>query len=526
MANPKIWLSLVIVTGLATQTGVRTAALEGTVRNLATGDPITDVRVTLTPESAPAPTNRTATTDAEGRFLIEGIPPGRYAVGATLTLFFRPRQNAGPSAVTVTEGERLRGIQLFLSPTSVIAGRVVDERRDSLRSVRVEALRREFRDGGRVWVQAAQTTTDDRGEYRLFNLQPGTYYIRATQTNVTPLYYPGVADSQIAVPVSLAAGQESAAIDIEMRTTVEYSVHLKLADVPAGSTTNFSVRRRNGELNDQQAARPESLPDNTYRLKLPSGSFDLLVQVATPAGVQPRVMTHAGVIPIDVGNADRDLGAVSLRRTVPVTGRIVVPEPLPSSIAPERLALTLRAQDLPTTMTFTVRGSNAFNPDGSFTLTNVAAGRYQVQLTGLPPDTYLVAAREGTRDVLDTGYIVSGDQQPLELSVGGPSFVGTVDGAVVNALGQPVAAASVVLVPSGERRNNSAAFRTTTTDQLGNFLIRSVLPGDYRILAWEELEPGVYMDPEFLKNFEIRGDILRVLRGSRNTASVRVIPSQ
>jgi hypothetical protein len=81
----------------------------------------------------------------------------------------------------------------------------------------------------------------------------------------------------------------------------------------------------------------------------------------------------------------------------------------------------------------------------------------------------------------------------------------------------------VVLVPAPERRANPAAFKAVTADQLGNFIIRSVLPGDYRLLAWEDIEPGIYMDPEFLRGFETRGEAIRVQRGSQNAVSVRAV---
>ena len=55
--------------------------------------------------------------------------------------------------------------------------------------------------------------------------------------------------------------------------------------------------------------------------------------------------------------------------------------------------------------------------------------------------------------------------------------------------------------------------------------MRSVMPGDYRVLAWEEIETGAYMDPEFLKNFETRGETVRAQRGSQNSVTVRVIPA-
>jgi hypothetical protein len=524
---------------LVAQTDLRNATVEGTVRNLKTGEPLADVRVTLVQElPAPAlvPTpvaSRNATTDADGKFTITAISPGRYLVNATRTLFFRSRRDSGPAALTLAEGQRMTGVQILLSSTSVIAGRVTDDRRDPLRSVRIEALRREFRDGLRIWVAAGQAITDDRGEYRLFNLTPGTYYVRAAQSSMPPLYYPGTPDSQNAVPVSVDAGAEAGAIDIEMRRSPDYSVQLTLGGIPTGSMVNFLLRRKSALANEQQAARAEMLTANTYRIgQIAPGAYDLFVQVSSnPVGVgaQPRVLTNAASIPVNVTNANLDLGTVAIPSTVAVTGRILVPEPLPSPLASERLVLTMRALDLAAPIAATARGNTTppgIQTDGSFTLPYVAPGRYQLQLTGLPPDTYLISAREGTREVLDTGFTVTGSQSPIELTVGGPGSVGSVIGTVVNALGSPVSSSTVWLVPAPERRGNPAAFRTTTTDQSGNFTIRSVIAGDYRALGWEDLEPGSYFDPEFLKGFETRGAAIKVQRGSQNTVTVRVIATQ
>jgi hypothetical protein len=522
---------------VASQADLRNATVEGVVRNLKSGETLGDVRITLVqelPAPAPVPTpvaSKAGTTDADGKFTITGIPPGRYFVNATRTLFFRARRDSGPAVLTLAEGQRLTGIQILLSPTSVIAGRVMDDRREPLRSVRVEALRREFRDGLRIWVAAGQATTDDRGEYRLFNLTPGTYYVRAAQSSMPPLFYPGTPDSQSAVPVSVEAGAEAGAIDIEIRRSPDYSLQLTLGGIPTESTVNFLLRRKSALASEQQAARAEMLSAKTYRIgQIAPGAYDLFVQVSSNPGVgaQPRGLTNAANIPVNVTNANLDLGTVAIPSTVAVTGRILMPEPLPSPVAAERLVLTMRSLDL-ATIAVIARGTTTppgINSDGSFTLPYVAPGRYQLQLTGLPPDTYLISAREGAREVLDTGFTVNGTQNLLELTIGGPGSVGSVIGTVVNALGSPVSSSTVLLVPAPERRGNPAAFRTTTTDQSGNFTVRSVLAGDYRVLGWEDLEPGSYFDPEFLKGFETRGEAIRVQRGSQNTVTVRVIPAQ
>jgi hypothetical protein len=525
-------LTLILGILMLPQAAVRPATIEGVAKNLKTGDPLPDVRVTVTPE-LPGNAAKSATTDSEGKFILTGVVPGRYSLTAARTLFFRPRRNTGAVAVTVAADQRLRDVQILLMPTGVIAGRVVDENREPLRSVRIEALRSEYRDGVRTWVAAQQNTTDDRGEYRLFNLQPGTYYIRATQGNLAtpsaPLFYPGVADSQDASPIQIEAGGEIGAIDIALRRTSEYAVQFKVGGVPAGSTVNLTLQKRNSKLTENLIARPETLPDNTYRIsKLPPGAYDIFATVSTPSNIQPRVTTHAGKIPVNIGRSDEDLGTVAVRATVPVTGRIVAPEPLPSPIDLKRLIVTFRPLDLPVALNTTVRGSTTppgFNDDGTFTLSNVAVGRYQILVSGLPQDTYLVAARSGAREVLDVGYTVSGDHAPIELVIGGPGSVGVVEGAAVNARGELIPSSTVVLVPAGERRTNPSAFRSTMTDQQGNFVIRSVLAGEYKVFAWEEVEPGAYVDPDFLKDFETRGEALRVQKGSQNAVTVRVIPA-
>jgi hypothetical protein len=224
-----------------------------------------------------------------------------------------------------------------------------------------------------------------------------------------------------------------------------------------------------------------------------------------------------------MGRADEDLGTVAVQQTTPVTGRIVVPEPLPSGLDLKRLTVMLRALDGPANVN--IFTTARLNDDGTFTLPNVVAGRYRIAIAGLPPDSYFISARAEGREVLDVGYSVSGEQRPLELRIGGPGSVGVVEGAVVNARGEPVPSSTVVLVPAGDRRTNPSAFRSTSSDQQGNFSIRSVLAGEYKILAWEEIEPGAYVDPEFLKDFETRGEILRVQRDSQNSLTVRLIPA-
>jgi hypothetical protein len=289
------------------------------------------------------------------------------------------------------------------------------------------------------------------------------------------------------------------------------------------------VQRRDSRLLETISARTETLPDNVYRIpRLSPGAYDIFVQVASPPapGVTTRVITHAGKYPVNIANDNVDLGTVDLRPTVNVRGRVTAAEQLPAGVDPKKLVITLRPLEMPANFGATARGTTppgGIEDDGSFVISNIPPGRFQIVISGLPPDTYLVSARSQSREVLDTGVTVSGDEAPLDLVLGGPGSVGELEGAVVNARGEAVAYSVVALIPNGERRTNPAAFKTATTDQHGMFTMRSVMPGDYKVFAWEEVEPGAYLNADFLKDFEARGEPVRVQKGAKITVGPRAI---
>ena|SRR5437867_2313783 len=163
--------------------------------------------------------------------------------------------------------------------------------------------------------------------------------------------------------------------------------------------------------------------------------------------------------------------------------------------------------------------------DGAFTIPNVASGRFRVEVIGLSAKVYLTSARYGGAEVIDNGINIQGEPEgPLELRLGGAGSVGAIEGVVRNRDDQPVPDSVVAIVPAPNRRDNPAAFKTATTDQLGLYSVRGLLPGEYRVLAWEDVEAGAYQNPDFLKQYENRGVKTTVERGSRNVVDVRVIP--
>jgi hypothetical protein len=162
--------------------------------------------------------------------------------------------------------------------------------------------------------------------------------------------------------------------------------------------------------------------------------------------------------------------------------------------------------------------------DGSFSVEGVTPGTYVLSVTGLPSNTYLKSARLGGVDVLNGGLRI--DSSPggsLDIVLG--SSPGSVDATVVDDRQMPVAAVTVALVPaSAAQEKRYAIYRNATTDSAGKIHLDGVVPGDYKIYAWEAVENGAWTDPNFMRAYQSNGTAVRVTEGGRAAADVRVIP--
>ena len=158
--------------------------------------------------------------------------------------------------------------------------------------------------------------------------------------------------------------------------------------------------------------------------------------------------------------------------------------------------------------------------DGMFTLKNIQPILCQVQVSNLPEGSYVKSIRLGNQDVGEEGIDLSrGASDGLQVTI---SMAGAqVDGIVQSGESKPVSVATVVLVPESRRYS---LFREARTGEDGGFSFNGVTPGDYKLLAWEDIETGAYQDPEFLKKYESKAESLSLKESGRRTLQVKVIP--
>jgi len=100
---------------------------------------------------------------------------------------------------------------------------------------------------------------------------------------------------------------------------------------------------------------------------------------------------------------------------------------------------------------------------------------------------------------------------------------GQVEGVVLDADRQPAAGATVVLAPEKSRREHARYYRSTTAGQDGRFHFRAVIPGDYVVLAWEDIESGAWRDPDVLEPAESSGARVTVREQGTESVQLRVI---
>jgi uncharacterized protein (DUF2141 family) len=134
------------------------------------------------------------------------------------------------SLLTLKGGQEMKDLLFRLIPSAVISGRVLNEDGEPQAWMRVFALRQKYSDGKRRLASEAQFETNDLGEYRLFGLRPGRYFIKAVQQQdelagarqangaevargqqgYGTTYYPSATDSLKASTFTVKAGEEIA----------------------------------------------------------------------------------------------------------------------------------------------------------------------------------------------------------------------------------------------------------------------------------------------------------------------------
>jgi hypothetical protein len=159
---------------------------------------------------------------------------------------------------------------------------------------------------------------------------------------------------------------------------------------------------------------------------------------------------------------------------------------------------------------------------GVFTFTSVPPGRYRIQTVTLPENAYVADMRIGGKSVYDNGFIVGGDTDEIQVIVN--SSGAQIQGAVLDAMQKPFAFARIALVPTLRRRQNIALFKTAAADADGNYMLRGIAPGEYKLFAWEPTPSNISLSPDFITEHEAQGESITVSDGRNLSVDLKLLP--
>lgn len=530
--NPLRWMHVVAAVVLlgVSFPGLAAESITGQVVHAVNGNPLR--RVTLTATRVDG-TGEPATTqvDENGQFVFRDLAPGGYLLAGERNNFDRQihgsRSNPATGAVlAVKEGQPVTGVVFRLFPNAALSGRVLDTEGEPMPNVGIRIYRREYREGRRDWYPSTGGNTNDRGEYRLSGLRAGSYLVSATDYNFGafmpgaskgPLpdapdsfnattYYPGTLEPERAEPVVISRGEDRRGVDIQLIKGTAVRIRGRIASA-AGSTplvVNLRPRAAGGLLLMGGGGALVQPGERTFEIKgVRPGAYVLVVQsMGGPSAA-------GAPFPIEVGEQHIDGVELSVSEGVQIAGRILSEGGAKGAMVRLELPDSVWTGVAPVTA-----GEN-----GEFTLKGVHAIPYRVRTSGLPAHTYVKAVKLNGQVVNpDSVNLAAGSK--LEIVLGKASA--ELKGVVLIADEKPLAGATVALIPESSR---DELYRTATSDHEGAFQIKGVAPGRYKALAWEDLEPEAWRDPEVVKPVEGNAAQVVLEENGRGEVTLKVIPA-
>ncbi len=484
-----------------------TAVIRGRVVRSDTGQPLRGAQVRVFAEGPYA-----VLTDESGRYEISGLPAGRHTLAASKGGFVqmahgqrRPYGTGRP--LTIADGQALERIDFSLPPGGVITGRIVDEAGEPIVRATVSVMRIAFANGRRQPTGVGGAQTDDRGEFRIFGLPRGEYLVQAslgTPNDVTglrlgyaPTFYPGTPTQAEAQRIAIKAGEEIAGISFALSRQRTASISGVVRN-PDGSSTMAFVMARDNSVNALMMGADGfavARADGAFQMSnLPPGSYVLEARSA----INPD--TESGRTEVVLSGRDVTGVVIDINKGVTARGHIRFDTGAPpKGLNPKQVLVA--AESLEPGEMGTNRTPPSLRDDWSFDFI-VLSGRRTLRATVLQGEWSTKSISVNGTDVTDAGIeFRNADVDGIEIVLTQQKT--DLSGRVTDSRGATVNNATVIAFADDPDKWSPMTRRVQSAqlDQEGRFRIERLPPGDYLVVAVDELEPGEEFDPELLEQF-------------------------
>ena len=522
-----------------------TATIRGRVTALDTGRPLRRARINV---NAPElQETRNVSTGSDGRFEITNLPSGNYSVsvvrGGYLRLGYgQKRPGDPPGRVEVADGQVVSDVNFVLPRMSVISGRVFDEVGEPIAGVTITAQQMRFYEGRRKLVPLGGiATTDDTGQYRLLNLEPGEYYVLTNARETwesdgqpketlafVPTYFPSAPNVAGAQRIKVAAGQDASATDISLIAgrvvKISGTAHTSQGTPAVGQTVGLgqSLRSPTGFMSMWSMDSAKVGADGSFSLRnVPPGEYNLNVRVPA-AGDTPA---ESATLTLSVGATDIEGVVLTTGAGGSVSGRLV----FDGNVAPPQPATQFRVVARPVNRENQNTGgatpdNGRVRPDWSFALTAVM-GASRLGMATLPPGWAVKSIDAQGRDLTDAPAEFNGGEKYEDVVITLTNRFPTLAGTTTDRKGAPAEAMVIVFADDHAKWAEDARMvRTVRSDKAGTFRLTAMPPGEYLAVALEYVLDGDWNDPQFLESLREAASRVTLREGEAGTAALQVKP--
>lgn len=528
---------------------------------------------------------RGAITDDEGRFTVSGLPAGRFTLTVTRASFVTStygatRPGRPGTAIVVADGGAVSNLVVRLWRGAAIAGILRDETGAPVSGITVMASPlRKTGAAGIFTLSNNGVTTNERGEFRIFGLEPGSYLLSAMPESAgsssplrarseseidavfdalrrrrapaaagtrpaefplpktfdyAPVYFPGTAVRAQATPVALVAGQEQTGLDFALQRVITASVE-GIVTQPDGQPAAGAMVQLTATAGTLLDGSPLILNattgrDGVFRVtQVTPGDYRLVARGSTGSAGSFWASTELSVAGADVGGL-----ALALAPGHVIAGQIrfegLATPPAAVLNAMRIILLPSDYQNLkPNTpiRTIAFAASAAARADGTFELTGVPPGTYLLSISagGGPSSTWWPrSAAAGDRDLLDG---------PIEIHRGVeiPRVVVTfterrteLTGLLQTKSGAPASDVFIIAFAADRKQWGPLARRVQAVRPGvdGRYLIKDLPPGDYLIAAVTDIDQDEWKDPAFLERLVPASARISIGEGEKKTQDLRI----
>jgi|SRR5579859_974698 len=529
--------------------------ISGSVVEGENNDPIRKAVVTLTLQGTPRQW-ATERTDSSGRFQFEGLPAGKYDLRAAkanegMAIYGADSVRELSDLIALADGQTRNGIVLRFVRRGSISGHVYDSGGEPVGNANVSLLTPGRDLGAPVLQNYRDAQTDDAGEYRIANLDPAKYYLRASPgpersfgpgppTMLIEQYYGGARDAKDASPIYLRGAESLAGIDLHLTSEAAVEIRGRILGVPDvtepaqaqppragfraaidGGGVLVSIlsmdewqQRSRFALSRFAAAAPEyrfqmaGLSSGRYRIEAAFTSGTKTYGASQILDLRP----DSPEILLTLAPATDIQGTLRLEGQAPPADGRSAP---PNDIGNRRVQLFR-----PGTQEGNI--SAQVRPDGRFTLEQVLPGDWQLGVNPVPPG-FLKSARLGDKDIQFTTFEIKGSNDAalnIVVSMRTATLEGEVDAASPNSK-----RAGIMIAPVGRFHNLLRFYYNTATDDEGKFKLSGIAPGKYKVYAFEKMTPGNFFAPEAVDQLDDLGETIEFAEGATLQAHPKLVPT-